>query len=586
MRSQELIDKYLNFFKKKGHAVIPNVSLVPKNDPTVLFTTAGMHPLIPYLLGEKHPLGDKLVNVQKCIRTTDIDSVGDEFHLTFFEMLGNWSLGSYFKEESISWSFEFLTKELNIPLNRLAVSCFEGDKEVPKDEESALIWQKLGLAKDRIYFFGQEDNWWGPAGKTGPCGPDTEIFYWIGEGEPLPLKKSDQWVEIWNNVFMPYNKTADGRLELLKQKNVDTGMGVERTIAVLSGYKSVYETNVFYPLIDKLAEISKQKYEGDNVRIFRIISDHLKAAAFILNEGIEPSNVEQGYVIRRLIRRAIRYGKQLGLEKVFTPLLVDPICEIYQVDYLSLEEKKDFIKAQLIQEEEKFRKTLNQGLKKIERLRPAEINGHLVFDLYQTNGFPAEMFLEELKKRKIDYDPSLIIKEFEEEMKKHQLLSRAGSEHKFKGGLADHSEQATKYHTAAHLMLAALRIVLGDDVYQKGSNITAQRLRFDFSHPKKLTEEEIQQVEEIVNQKIKENLPVQVEEMSLDEAKRIGAMGVFEDRYGERVKVYLIGSLDAPFSREICGGPHVKSTGELGYFKIIKEESVSSGVRRIKAILS
>ena len=586
MRSQELIDKYLNFFKKKGHAVIPNVSLVPKNDPTVLFTTAGMHPLIPYLLGEKHPLGDKLVNVQKCIRTTDIDSVGDEFHLTFFEMLGNWSLGSYFKEESISWSFEFLTKELNIPLNRLAVSCFEGDKEVPKDEESALIWQKLGLAKDRIYFFGQEDNWWGPAGKTGPCGPDTEIFYWIGEGEPLPLKKSDQWVEIWNNVFMPYNKTADGHLELLKQKNVDTGMGVERTIAVLSGYKSVYETNVFYPLIDKLAEISKQKYEGDNVRIFRIISDHLKAAAFILNEGIEPSNVEQGYVIRRLIRRAIRYGKQLGLEKVFTPLLVDPICEIYQVDYLSLEEKKDFIKAQLIQEEEKFRKTLNQGLKKIERLRPAEINGHLVFDLYQTNGFPAEMFLEELKKRKIDYDPSLIIKEFEEEMKKHQLLSRAGSEHKFKGGLADHSEQATKYHTAAHLMLAALRIVLGDDVYQKGSNITAQRLRFDFSHPKKLTEEEIQQVEEIVNQKIKENLPVQAEEMSLDEAKRIGAMGVFEDRYGERVKVYLIGSLDAPFSREICGGPHVKSTGELGYFKIIKEESVSSGVRRIKAILS
>jgi len=594
MTAKQLREKYLNFFKEKEHAIIPSASLVPEHDPTVLFTTAGMHPLVPYLLGEKHPSGKRLADIQKCIRTGDIEEVGDDVHLTFFEMLGNWSLGDYWKKEAIEWSFEFLMKDLGIPLRKLAVSCFAGDSEVVKDEESAWIWRKLGIPEKRIYFLGRNDNWWGPAGQSGPCGPDTEMFYWSGEGEPPDLITGDNksgWVEIWNDVFMEYYKTAEGKFEQLKQKNVDTGMGLERTLAVLNGYNNVFETELFAPIIERIKEISGADYNGNNIKSFRIIADHIKAATFIMAEGLESSNVERGYVLRRLIRRAVRYGKQLGINETFTFNIANAVIEIYREVYPELSKNRAFIEEQLVREEEKFSKTLERGIKEfqiqVSRLRQGSggqagiIPPDVAFDLYQTYGFPIELTEEFAKEENL-----LIDKEgFQKEFKKHQELSRAGAEQKFKGGLADHSQQVVKYHTTAHLMLAALRQVLGSHVIQKGSNITAERLRFDFSHSQKLTPEEITKIENLVNQKIQEDLPVRAEEMTLEQAKIKGATGVFEERYGEKVKVYTIGENDKIFSKEICGGPHAEKTGALGNFKIIKEEASSGGVRRIKAIL-
>jgi len=596
MTHLELRKKYFDFFIEKGHKIIPSAPLIPENDPSVLFTTAGMHPLVPFLLGEKHPAGQRLCSVQKCIRTGDINEVGDEVHLTFFEMLGNWSLGDYWKKEAIEWSFEFLTskKWLRLDKERLAISVFGGDKDAARDEESAKIWQSVGIPPERIYFFGKKDNWWGPAGQTGPCGPCTEMFYWVGNDNLKPLTSSEtkDWVEIWNDVFMEYNKTASGKHELLKQKNVDTGMGLERTLAVINQQAGVYETELFQPIIKKIEELSGRKYE-DNKKEFRIIADHLKAATFILAEGLEPSNVERGYVLRRLIRRAVRYGRQLGIKETFAFQVAKPVIGTYKDIYPELLKNKDFIEEQLVREEEKFGKTLERGpihfkLELSEKIKLSDkvaveknktkITGKEAFDLYQTHGFPIEMIIELAKEKGMEVD----VKEFEEESKKHQELSRTATTGMFKAGLADHSEISVKYHTATHLLQQALKDVLGESVGQKGSNITPERLRFDFSYSQKMTPEQIQKVEEIVNRKIKAALPVKMEEMNLEEAKKSGAVGVFAEKYGEKVKVYSIGD----FSKEICAGPHVQNTSELGRFKIIKEEAVSSGVRRIKAVLN
>lgn len=573
MNSQKLRQDFLNFFKEKRHTIIPWASLLPENDPTALFTTAGMHPLVPFLLGEKHPGGKRLANVQICIRTDDINEVGDDVHHTFFEMLGNWSLGDYFKEEAIKLSFEFLTKELEIPLEKLAVSCFAGDNDAQRDGESSKIWESLGIKKERIAFLPKKDNWWGPAGQTGPCGPDTEMFYWSEkESAPAEFDPGDKrWVEIWNDVFMQYFKNMDGKYEPLPQKNVDTGMGLERTLSALNGLGDDYRTDVFWPIIQETEKLSGKKYE-DYKKEFRIIADHIRAATFIIGDrrGVEPSNVKQGYVVRRLIRRAIRYGKTLALKEDFLSDLVIKVIEIYGNFYIEIKSKENYIIDVIKKEQEKFEKTLEQGLKEFEKGRDA-------FILYTTYGFPIELTLEIAKERGINID----VKKFEEELKKHQELSRTASAGMFKGGLADAGEQAVKYHTATHLLLAALREVLGDHVFQRGSNINAERMRFDFSHPQKMTPEEIKKVEDIVNQKIKEDLPVVCQEMPLDEAKNRKIMGVFENKYGERVKTYAI----SEFSKEICGGPHVKKTSELGKFRIIKEESSASGVRRIKAVL-
>jgi len=661
MTAKELRQKYLEFFKLRGHAIIPSASLIPEHDPTVLFTTAGMHPLVPYLLGEKHPVGKRLADVQKCIRTSDIDEVGDFRHLTFFEMLGNWSLGDYFKKEAIEWSWEFLTdkKWLGLEPQRLYITVFMGDQNSPIDQVAIDEWQKqfakagiragicfynapiAGNKNYRIYPLPAKDNWWGPAGQTGPCGPCSEMFYDVAP-QNGPLQKTfdeeidaGQLMEVWNDVFMEFNKTAEGRYEKLAQKNVDTGMGVERTISVLNGKKDTFDNELFYPIFQKIEELSGKKYnssqpplnlrggeEGGVTRAMRIVADHIKAATFILAEGLEPSNVERGYVLRRLIRRAIRYGKQLGINEIFTFKVANVVIDMYRDMYPELHENRAFIEEQLVREEEKFTKTLERGLKELEKMKPKKfavpisslssksfrteygLSGDDLFNLYSTYGFPIEMSLEEIKKLYQEYnreqgvnitelskdDENRILQQFHESLKKHQKLSRAGAEQKFKGGLADHSEQVIKYHTAAHLVLAALRRVLGDHVSQKGSNITAERLRFDFSHPQKMTSEEIKKVEDLVNERIVADLPVDMEEMSLEEAKAQGATGVFESRYGERVKVYTImepetNSGFAPFSREICGGPHVERTGILGKFKIVKEESSSAGIRRIKAIL-
>ena len=606
MNSASLRKKFLEFFREKGHAIIPGAPLVPEHDPTVLFTTAGMHPLVPYLLGEKHPAGKRLADVQKCIRTSDIDDVGDDVHLTFFEMLGNWSLGDYWKKEAIEWSWEFLTskKWLGLDKERIAVSVFAGDKDAPFDKEAFDVWRNLGVPEEKIAKLPKADNWWGPAGETGPCGPDTEMFYWTGDAGKAPKKfdaKNPLWVEIWNDVFMQYDKTGEGKYEPLKQKNVDTGMGVERTIEVLNGYDDVYETELFKPIIlgiRKIAKISESvdsfeklynpgqiiakeiaglREKAEKEKAVRIIADHIKAATFILAEGVEPSNVEAGYVLRRLIRRAVRYGRQIGINNVFTFKIGQAVIDIYKNDYPELRKQKDFIEEQLVREEEKFGKTLERGIRQFEKLSQSKITGKEAFDLYQTYGFPLEMTVELAKEKGITIND----KEFAEEFQKHQELSRTATQGVFKSGLADHSEQVVKYHTATHLLLGALRKILGEQVVQKGSNITGERMRFDFSHPEKLTSEQIKEAERIVNQKIKENLSVKMEEMSLEEAKKQGAMGIFESKYGEKVKVYTIGD----FSKEICGGPHVERTGLLGKFKILKEESSSAGVRRIKAIL-
>ncbi len=596
----ELIGKYIDFFKGSGHKQIANSSLVPENDPTVLFTTAGMHPLVPFLLGERHPLGKRLCNVQRCVRTQDIDSVGDKVHHTFFEMLGNWSLGDYFKEEAIRLSFEFLTKVLKLPKERLAISCFAGDTDSPRDIESAEAWRLLGVADERMAFLGKDDNWWGPAGKTGPCGPDTEMFCW--NSQEVPPKKFDpkdgRWFEIWNDVLMQYVKDDEGRYVEAKQKNIDTGMGVERTIAVLNGLDDDYLSGCFLPIIKQMERITGKEYgkDRDDTRAMRIIADHVKASVFIIADGVTPSNVERGYVLRRLIRRAIRYGRLLGLEGFMSEVAL-PVFGIYS-DYDFLKKNKARVIKELGEEERRFNKTLEEGLKVLQRemetlgilgvgkigsmrLGKGLFSGKTAFLLYQSYGFPLEMTREILKERGINIDE----KEFEQESKKHQELSRTASAGVFKSGLADSSEDTKRLHTATHLLNAALKAVLKRDIHQKGSNITPERLRFDFSFDRKLTAEELGKVESLVNEKIKKGLPVFAKEMTPEEALKSGAEGVFGHKYGEVVTVYSIGPKGGEFSREICAGPHAKNTAELGRFKIVKEEASAAGVRRIKAVL-
>ena len=589
--SSELRSMFLKFFKDHGHAVISSASVIPENDPTVLFTTAGMHPLVPYLMGAKHPAGKRLTDVQKCVRTGDIDDVGDFSHLTFFEMLGNWSLGDYFKEQMIPWSWEFLTSPeyLGLPKDRLAFSVFAGDADCPRDEESAQLWRNCGVADDHIFFLPKENNWWGPAGITGPCGPDTEMFI-ITDKEPCgpncsPACSCGRYLEIWNDVFMQYNKKADGTFEPLEQKNVDTGMGLERTICVLNGKKSVYETDLFADILKKISELSGKEYGSDEMttRAFRIIADHMRTATFIMGDdrGVSPANVDQGYVLRRLIRRAVRYGMEIGMPDGFTGEIAKVIIEQYKDVYPELKRNEAFVLEQLALEETRFAKTLKQGNREFEKLaqrvKDGRIDGESAFHLYDTYGFPVEMTCELAKDAGLTVD----MEGFKECFKKHQATSQAGAEQRFKGGLADHSAQSARLHTATHLLHAALRKVLGDEVAQKGSNITAERLRFDFSFGRKMTKEEIAEVERLVNEAIDAHAPIVCEEMTVPEAKAQGAIGLFANKYGEKVKVYTMGS----YSKEICGGPHATNTGDLKSFKIQKEESSSAGVRRIKAVI-
>ena len=649
LTANELRALFLRFVQEKGHAVIPSASVIPENDPTVLFTTAGMHPLVPYLLGQKHPAGTRLTDVQKCIRTGDIDDVGDMSHLTFFEMLGNWSLGDYFKKEMIPWSWEFLTSEkwLGIDKDKLAFTVFEGDDDCPRDDEAADLWRSCGVKDDHLFFLPKEHNWWGPAGVTGPCGPDTEMFIIVKKPcgpNCSPACHCGAYLEIWNDVFMQYNKQADGSFIPLQQKNVDTGMGLERTICVLTGKKSVYETDLFENILGKISELSGKEYHPDdvNTKAFRIVADHMRTATFILGDprGVSPSNVDQGYILRRLIRRAVRYGMGLGLQAGFTCEIAKVIIDQYKDVYPELTENAGFVLEQLKLEEDRFARTLRQGEKEFEKiynnisntralldsildadnkaafaaelaqqkkLRPSPdmmpiidaanagddaaveaavkarletlntMDGRSAFKLYDTYGFPIEMTMELAAEKGLMVDEA----DFNARFKQHQETSHAGAEQRFKGGLADHSAQTTCLHTATHLLLAALRKVLGDEVHQKGSNITAERLRFDFTFGRKMTAEELQEVERLVNEAIQAKVPVTMEEMTVAEAKEQGAMGLFESKYGEKVKVYTMG----PYSKEICGGPHAENTGDLVSFKIQKEESSSAGVRRIKATI-
>lgn len=584
MKAYELRRKYIEYFKAHGHKEIPSAPVVPENDPTVLFTTAGMHPLVPYLLGEPHPQGKRLTDYQKCIRTGDIDSVGDNSHLTFFEMMGNWSLGDYFKHESIEMSYNFLKDVLGFDMNKISVTVFAGEDGIPRDEEAADRWAEMGIPRDRIYYCSREHNWWGPAGETGPCGPDTEIFYDTGKEKCSehcdPTCSCGKYLEIWNNVFMQYNKTKDGKYEPLKAPNVDTGLGLERVIGLLQGKSSVYDTELFADVIAKIKELSPNY----NVASARIIADHLRTSMFMIVDGVRPSNVEQGYVLRRLLRRVIRHMRKIGFNPDSITVLIDTFVKITTEMYPEIPANQDTIKEVVIEEKNKFMKTLEHGEKEFSKnVQKAKsegkekLDGQVVFRLYDTFGFPPEMTAELAEEAglKIDMD------EFNELFKKHQDLSRAGSEAKFKGGLADHSEQTTAYHTATHLLHKALQIVLGEHATQKGSNLTAERLRFDFANPCKVTPEQLKEVEDIVNEQIKRDLPVTCEEMTLEEAKASGATGLFANKYGEKVKVYTIGD----FSKEICGGPHVERTGGMGHFKILKEEGVAAGIRRIKAVL-
>jgi alanyl-tRNA synthetase len=617
MRAEELRKKYLTFFQSKGHAIIPSASIVPENDPTTLFITAGMHPLVPYLMGEKHPTGTRLVNAQKCIRTNDIDEVGDTTHHTFFEMLGNWSLGDYFKEEAIQWSWEFLTDEkwLGLDKNRIAVSVFEGenygkDNEIPFDDEAYGLWKEIfeqnGLPVERIAKLDRSANWWGPAGETGPCGPDSEMFYWVGDPNAVPESfndDNDQWVEIWNDVFMEYYKDKNGAYQKMEKQNVDTGMGLVRVLAAKNGLDDNYKTSLFVPIIAKIEDVSQKDYDqSENTkRSMRIIADHIKAAVFMIADGVVPSNTDRGYILRRLIRRAVRQGHALGITHNFTVTIAAVIQEMYGDVYQEVTQEK--VTAELQKEEEKFRKTLSNGLKKLNKFIDEKKNiffankeqdvaldenynyediARIVFDLFQTYGFPYEMSVEELRNKDITLDDERLRPLFEAELKKHQDLSRTASAGMFKGGLADNKDETTQLHTVAHLMLAGLRKVLGDHVHQKGSNINGERVRFDFSHPEKMTDEEKKAVEDFVNEAIAAKIPVEMAEMSLEEAKTSGAEGAFENKYGDVVKVYTIEG----FSKEICGGPHVTNTAEItGTFVITKEESSSAGVRRIKATL-
>ena len=588
MTANELRQLFINFFVERGHKQIPSASLIPENDPSVLFTTAGMHPLVPYLLGEKHPAGKRLVNIQKCIRTGDIDEVGDAGHLSFFEMLGNWSLGDYFKKESIGFSHEFLTKVLKIPQEKISVTCFAGDESAPRDDEAADAWRALGYKDSQIFFYPKKENWWGPAGQTGPCGPDSEIFFDFGApkcGHDCgPACNCGKYLEIWNNVFMQYNKDINGNFTLLTQKNVDTGMGFERMLAVMNGAATVYDTELFQPIIKKIEEQTGLKYAEPNIRAFRIIADHLRAATFILGDdkGVAPSNVDQGYILRRFIRRAYRYLTQMSAPAKTMSAIAQVVINNYKDVYPELERNADFVIKNLDREEELFGRTLETGIKIAEKELGFAQNGKLAaakaFKLYDTYGFPLEFTQELAAERGIVVDTEGFHKLFAE----HQEKSRLGAEQKFKGGLADHSEETTKLHTAAHLLQGALRRVLGDSVFQKGSNITSERLRFDFSFDRKMTDDEILAVEKIVNEAIAAAVPVVCQEMTVPQAKAAGALGVFESKYGEMVKVYSIEG----YSKEICGGPHAANTADLKSFKIQKEESIAAGVRRIKAVIA
>lgn len=649
--SAQLREMFQKFMESKGHHRIQSASVIPENDPTVLFTTAGMHPLVPYLMGTPHPAGTRLTDVQKCIRTGDIDDVGDPSHLTFFEMLGNWSLGDYFKKEAISWSWEFLTSPeyLGLDKDRLAFSVFEGDEDCPRDEESHDLWRSMGVAEDHLFYLPKENNWWGPAGITGPCGPDTEMFIITDKApcgpECSPACSCGRYLEIWNDVFMQYSKQQDGSFQPLAKKNVDTGMGLERTICVLTGKKTVYETDAFAGILAKIADLSGKVYgeSEETTRAFRIIADHMRTSTFILGDdrGVSPSNTDQGYILRRLIRRAVRYGMQLGMAEGFTAQIAQVIIDQYEAVYPELRRNSAFVLEQLKLEEARFARTLRQGEKEFEKvysstvatkallegllaaedsvacaqenaktkkLRPSPdmlpiieaanagdgaalkaalehrlstlnvLDGRSAFKLYDTYGFPIEMTIELAAEKGLTVDEA----DFAERFKKHQELSHQGADQKFKGGLADHSEQTAKLHTATHLLHAALRKVLGDEVAQKGSNITAERLRFDFSFGRKVTPEELAEVEKLVNEAIQAKAPVVCEEMTVPEAKAKGAIGLFESKYGEKVRTYKMGQ----YSFEICGGPHAENTGDLGSFRIQKEESSSAGVRRIKATIA
>ena len=624
----DLRKRYLGFFVKKGHKLLPNASLVPENDPSALFINSGMHPLIPYLTGEPHPLGKKLVSLQRCLRTQDIESVGDDCHLTFFEMLGNWSLGDYWKKEAIELSFEFLTKELNINKDKISISCFVGDKDTPKDEEAAKVWESLGIPKSRIHFLGKKDNWWS-AGQTGPCGPDTEMFYDTGKkvcgSDCQPGDGCGRYIEIWNDVFMEFNRLPSGKLEKLKQRNIDTGMGVERTLAVLQGKKDIYQTELFSGLIDEIEKISGEKYEGDNQKAMRVLADHVRAATFIIADGVIPSNTEQGYVLRRLIRRAIRYGKLISIKQNFIKKIAESVIKDSVASYPHLKGQEEIIFSNFQEEEIKFRKAIESGLKILEKvfsqkvaidskkysqlmqvgeekeifrefykdnsyefysnylngllnreeISKGTISGQEAFNLYQTYGFPIETIIDLVQEKRLLVD----IEAYRKELEKHKKSSQKSSIGKFKGGLKDQSDKTIKLHTTAHLLHQSLRQILGDHVKPAGSNITPERLRFDFTHPEKLTEDQLKAVENLINQKIKEDLPVKMETMLLEQAQKAGALAFFIDKYGQKVKVYSIGN----FSKEVCGGPHVGSLAEIEEIKIIKEESSGAGKRRIYA---
>lgn len=583
MKAIDIRNKYLNYFEKHGHKVIPSAPLIPENDPSVLFNTAGMQPLVPYLLGKKHPEGTRLTDYQKCVRTNDIDEVGDNRHLTYFEMLGNWSLGDYFKKEAISMSFEFLTKELNIPVEKLSVTCFAGDEDCPRDEETASIWKSVGIPENHIYYFGKDDNWW-IAGEEGPCGPDTEMFYDTGKPacseECNPSCDCGKYVEIWNNVFMEYYKNKDGSYSKLKQKNVDTGLGLERMAMLLQGKETPFDIEVFKPVMDKLAELQKNDYIDSR----RIVTEHLRTSMMIISDGGRPSNVDRGYVLRRLIRRMTRHMNKLEINLEEIPNIIDLYIDTLKDLYPELDKNRETIKNVIVEEKNKFIKTLANGEKEFnkEAVKAKEagknmLEGAIVFRLYDTFGFPPEVTNELAKENNLKID----LEGFDKLFKEHQEKSREGAKQKFKGGLADQSEESIAYHTATHLLNAALKEVIGKDVHQRGSNITSERMRFDFSCDHKMTDEEKAKTEELVNKWIDESLEVKCEEMSKEEAIKSGAECMFIEKYPDIVTVYTIGNI----SKELCGGPHVKNTKELGHFKIKKEEASSAGVRRIKAIL-
>lgn len=583
MKAIEIRNKYLDFFKEHGHKVIPSAPLIPENDPSVLFTTAGMQPLVPYLLGEKHPEGVRLTDYQKCLRTNDIDEVGDNRHLTFFEMLGNWSLGDYFKDEAIAMSYELLTKELGIDPEKLSVTCFAGDNDAPKDTVAAESWKKAGIPEERIYFYGKDNNWW-IAGEEGPCGPDTEMF--LDTGKPAcstecqPSCDCGKYVEIWNNVFMEYYKAKDGSISKLKQQNVDTGLGLERMTMLLQGKETPFDTELFLPVMEKLKELAKV----DNIESRRIVAEHLRSSMMVISDGGKPSNIDRGYVLRRLIRRMTRHLNKLQIDLNELGNLIELYVETLKELYPELVQNREMIKQTIIEEKDKFMKTLAHGEKefakavtKLKQENKNTIDGYTIFKLYETYGFPPEITSDLAKEQGFEID----LTEFDKLFKQHQEKSRLGSEQKFKGGLAEQNEQTTKYHTATHLLNAALKVVVSKDIHQKGSNITTERMRFDFSCDHKLTEEEKQKVEELVNEWIKQDLPVKVETMKKEDAVRSGAECMFIEKYPAEVTVYTIGTV----SKEICGGPHVTHTSKLGHFKIQKEEASSAGVRRIKAVL-